>query len=96
MNKNLLDGWIFKIRNRETQIIDVADTSRIELASHTNSKLNGFVYGENKEYLHVIMGEVDSKDIEGAWRVTKQGEIKEFVPNDGFVGTPSQSYVWAD
>ncbi len=78
-------GWIYRIRNRGGQAIDLKNTPAIETSIiHGNTDLSEYVYGE--EGVIPLIGDIDPRDIEGAWRVDAKGVIHEWVPNDNFVG----------
>ncbi|MEM3154403.1 MAG: S8 family serine peptidase [Candidatus Woesearchaeota archaeon] len=84
------DGWIYKIRSRSGQAIDMEHTPKIELAIlQGNKKLDEWI--KNEEIIGWF-GDVDPRDIEGAWRVDKNGIIHEWYANPNFVGESSEVF----
>ncbi|MEM4246946.1 MAG: MopE-related protein, partial [Candidatus Woesearchaeota archaeon] len=78
-------GWIYRIHNRGGQAIDLKNTPAIETAIiNGNTDLAEYVNGD--EGVIALVGDIDPRDIEGAWRVDASGAIRKWVPNDNFVG----------
>ncbi len=79
-----LDGFVLKIKNRQVQMIDTTISPSIETAILRGD--NALERWVRQDEIMAIIGDLDPKDIEGAWMVNKHGHTLRWEPNPNFKG----------